>query len=82
MLRTNIYLPETQVRAVDEVASRQGISRSEVIRQWIDDGLAHDHGSGLTDAIIDESFGILRDLDVPPRGQTSRQEHLDNLWRQ
>jgi Ribbon-helix-helix protein, copG family len=36
MKRTNIYLDEGQSAALEQVARTQGISRAELIRQFID----------------------------------------------
>jgi hypothetical protein len=82
MRRTNIYLGEAQSTALDQVAHAQGISRAELIRQFIEAGLS---ASGAADldadlAAIRESFGVLRDQDIPlVRGPDERARHLERL---
>lgn len=82
MKRTNIYLGEAQSAALDQVAHAQGISRAELIRQLIDRGVGI---SGVDDleadlAAIRDSFGVLRDEDVPlVRGPDERSRHLDRV---
>jgi hypothetical protein len=64
------------------VAHAQGISRAELIRQFIDAGLG---ASGAADldadlAAIRESFGVLRDQDIPlVRGPDERARHLERV---
>jgi len=82
MKRTNIYLGETQSMALDQVAHAQGISRAELIRQFVDAGLS---ASGAADldadlAAIQESFGVLRDQDFPlVREPDERARHLERV---
>ena len=80
MRRTNIYLSESQTETLDALAERQGISRSEVVRQLIDAGLSRGPISTARITAITESFGVLRDIYVPERGQSERDQHLDRLW--
>jgi Ribbon-helix-helix protein, copG family len=82
MKRTNIYLGEAQSAALDQVAHAQGISRAELIRQLIDAGIG---AAGTADldadlAAIQESFGVLRDEDIPlVRGPDERARHLNRM---
>ena len=82
MKRTNIYLAEAQSAALDQVAHAQGISRAELIRQLIDTGIS---AAGAADldadlAAIRESFGVLRDEEIPlGRGPDDRARHLDRM---
>lgn len=83
-LRTNIYLEARQTAALDEAAQARGISRAELVRQLVDDGIG---GSASTDvevdlAAIDASFGVLSDAKTfPPakRGPDDRSRHLQRL---
>ncbi len=82
MKRTNIYLGEEQTVALDRLAAQQGVSRAELIRQLLDRVLANSDESLASDLqAIDDSFGALRDIDVPMRGQGGREDHLARVWR-
>ena len=82
MRRTNIYLDERQTRAMDELAAQDGVSRAQIVRQLIDQGLAGRSASTASaTAAIFASFGVLRDIDPPARGLTERDQYLDGLWR-
>jgi hypothetical protein len=82
MKRTNIYLDEGQSAALEQVARTQGISRAELIRQFIDRSL---NESGAADldadlAAIRDSFGVAHDEDVSfGRGSDERSRHLDRM---
>jgi cell division protein ZapA (FtsZ GTPase activity inhibitor) len=82
MKRTNIYLDEGQSAALEQVARTQGISRAELIRQFIDRSI---NESGAADldadlAAIRDSFGVARDEDVSfGRGSDERSRHLDRI---
>ncbi len=82
MHRTNIYLEDSQVSALDAVARREGTTRAEVVRRLIDRGLAEDRSTVDRDlAVLREAFGALRgDLDDPVRADGARGEHLDVIW--
>lgn len=81
MQRTNIYLDEGQIDALDRRAGEQGVSRAELIRRVLDDWLA---GAGPDlDADLDAieaSAGALADLEVQDRGPDGRARHLDRMW--
>jgi Ribbon-helix-helix protein, copG family len=82
MRRTNIYLDEEQTTSLDRLAQQQGVSRAELIRQLLNRALTgadDDLASDLT--AIEDSFGTLRDLDVPVRRPGDREEHLARVWR-
>lgn len=84
MHRTNIYLEDRQVAALDARARREGTTRAEVIRRLVDRGLAETDRSveeGL--AAIRDSFGVLADEDVTQarEADAARQAHLDRLWQ-
>lgn len=85
MRRTNIYLGEAQSAALDQVAHAQGISRAELIRQLIDAGIGATGAADLDAdlAAIRESFGVLRDEDIPlVRGPDERARHLGRVASQ
>jgi metal-responsive CopG/Arc/MetJ family transcriptional regulator len=82
MLRTNIYLEERQTAALDRIAAEEGVSRAEIIRRLLDRALAgrdDDLAADLT--AIDESFGVLTEVDLPARGGGDREEHLARMWQ-
>jgi hypothetical protein len=82
MTRTNIYLEDRQTALLDRLASEEGISRAELIRRLLDRALAGRDDDLATDlAAIDESFGVLGEVAVPPRGTGDREEHLARMWR-
>lgn len=81
MQRTNIYLPDEQIAALDAVATARGVSRAELVRDYIQRGLSAASGSIDEDlAAIDASFGVLgADLDSFDRGAGERERHLERL---
>lgn len=82
MQRTNIYLEDAQTEALDRLANDEGISRAEVIRRMLDRALAgRDNDLAGDLAAIEESFGVLADLDAPTRGPDTRAAHLDAMWQ-
>lgn len=82
MRRTNIYLDEAQTTALDRMAEQEGVSRAELIRQLLDRVLANADESLPSDLhAIENSFGALRDIDLPARGTGEREVHLARIWR-
>lgn len=82
MRRTNIYLAEEQAASLDRLAKQEGVSRAELIRQLLNRALTNaDDNLGSDLKAIDESFGVLRDLDVQERRPGAREEHLGRMWR-
>jgi len=81
MRRTNIYLDARQTQAADDLAARAGVSRAEIIRRLIDRGLSGGPTRDELSAVIDESFGVLGEIDVTLRGATSRDVHLEEMAR-
>lgn len=80
MHRTNIYLDDSQVAALDRLASSEGVARALVVRRFIDEGLGRareDLGQLL--AAIEESFGAEPDLESDPRVPDARSQYLDSL---
>lgn len=85
MKRTNIYLADEQSAALEQVARSQGISRAELIRQFIDRSIAMPGAADLDAdlAAIRESFGVLRDQDIATgRGRDERSRHLERVAAQ
>lgn len=81
-MRTNIYLEDRQTAMLDRIASEEGVSRAEVIRRLLDRALAgRDDDLAADLAAIDDSFGVLGDVDVPARGAGEREEHLARMWQ-
>ena len=82
MRRTNIYLADEQCEALDALAVQEGVSRAELIRRIVDAGLAGDDEDREGDlAAIENSFGVLEDLEPAGRGDGDRSDHLDRVWR-
>ena len=79
MHRTNIYLDEAQTAALDELAADEGISRAEIIRRLLAEGLAGRARDLTVDlAWIEASFGVA-DVAAPDRSPGRREQHLDEL---
>ncbi len=82
MRRTNIYLDEEQTASLDRLARQEGVSRAELIRHLLDRALDSSDDSLAADLqAIDDSFGALRDVDMPVRHPGSREQHLAETWR-
>ena len=82
MKRTNIYLADAQSEALDRLAQAQGVSRAEIIREFVDAGLGASAAADLDAdlAAIRQSFGILSDEDMAvDRGEDERARHLERL---
>ncbi len=81
MQRTNIYLDERQLEALDRHASEEGTSRADLIRRVLDAwlvGRTRDPAADL--AAIDASFGALEGADAPAREPDDRARHLERVW--
>ncbi len=82
MQRTNIYLDERQVEALDRLAQTEGVSRAEVIRRLLDRQLDRRDDSLQADLVaIEGSFGAAAGVEPTPRGADERALHLDRIWR-
>jgi hypothetical protein len=81
MKRTNIYLAEGQVAALDQAAEAAGVSRAELIRGLIDRATGGQPGTDLTAdlAAINESFGVLATQEPFTRARDERMDYLDRL---
>lgn len=63
--RTQIYLTADQRNRLDERGAQTGLGLAEMIRRAVDEYLGEERD---IQAALDETFGSLPDLDVPPRG--------------
>ncbi len=81
MKRTNIYLAEGQVEALDRVADAAGVSRAELIRGLIDRAIGGQPGADLAADLgaIDASFGVLVGQEAFSREADERMKYLDGL---
>lgn len=80
MKRTNIYLEESQAATLHQLSERAGVSRAELVRRLIDQGLgdvAPDLESDLR--AISESFAVLAGGSRWWRGRDARGRHLDRV---
>jgi hypothetical protein len=83
-LRTNIYLEARQAAALDEAADSRGISRAELVRQLIDNGIGAAASVDLEAdlAAIDDSFGALSGVNTfqaLARKPDDRSRHLHKV---
>jgi Arc/MetJ-type ribon-helix-helix transcriptional regulator len=76
--RTQVYLTEEQRRQIEELRAHDGRTLAEVIRAALDEYLAT-HGRvavererAETQRVLDETFGIAPDFEVPPRSESNR----------
>jgi hypothetical protein len=84
MQRTNIYLDEAQLAALDRMAADEGTSRAEVIRRLLDRSLAGSDTDLATDLeAIEGSFGALSEAGPSAfeRRPDDRAAHLDAVWK-
>jgi hypothetical protein len=68
--RTQVYFTEEQRRALDARAAREGKTLAEVVREAVDAYIAQEPPK--LDVVLDETFGSMPDLDVPPRDEWDR----------
>jgi Arc/MetJ-type ribon-helix-helix transcriptional regulator len=82
--RTQVYLTEEQRRQIEELRARDGRTLAEVIRAALDEYLdthgreARERERAETQRILDETFGSMPDLEVPPREEWDR---FDIDWK-
>jgi hypothetical protein len=76
--RTQVYLTEEQRRQIEELRAHDGRTLAEVIRTALDEYLAT-HGRAVlereraeTQRVLDETFGIAPDFQIPPREEWNR----------
>ena len=83
MQRTNIYLDEGQIAALDRLAEGRGVSRAEIIRVMINRGLSGaDRDVDADLAGIEASFGALgeEEIEFERAGDDARSRHLAGVW--
>ncbi len=76
--RTQVYLTEDQRREIEALRASDGRTLAAVIRAALDEYLAT-HGRAAEEArrretqrVLDETFGIAPDFEVPPREEWNR----------
>ncbi len=81
--RTQVYLTQEQRQRIEELRAHDGRTLAEVIRAALDEYLAT-HGREAEEArrakrqrVLDETFGCMPDLEVPPREEWDR---FDRDW--
>jgi hypothetical protein len=76
--RTQIYLTQEQRDRIEELRSRDGRTLAEVIRTALDEYLEthsrpdEERERAETQRVLDETFGIAPDFEVPPREEWNR----------
>ncbi len=70
--RTQIYLTDDQRRRLDARGKRSGEPLARMIREAVDAYLADDRPDAQ--AALDETFGTLRDLELPSRDEWNRDQ--------
>jgi Arc/MetJ-type ribon-helix-helix transcriptional regulator len=76
--RTQVYLTAEQRRQIDELRARDGRTLAEVVRAALDEYLethgreAAERERAETQRVLDETFGSMPDLEVPPREEWDR----------
>ena len=68
--RTQIYLTGDQRKRSDQRGRRSGTPLARMIREAVDTYLADDEPD--VQAALDDTFGSLPDLEVPPRDEWDR----------
>jgi len=67
--RTQVYFTEEQRRSLDALAKREGKTLAAVVREAVDAYIAP---AADLDVVLDETFGSMRELEVPARGEWDR----------
>jgi hypothetical protein len=70
--RTQIYLTSEQRRRLDEIASRQGKSLAQVIREAVEAYVITTLPE--SEEALAATFGAAPDIEVPPRDEWDREE--------
>ncbi len=68
--RTQVYFTEQQRRMLDALAKRQGRTLASVVREAVDAYVAQMPPE--LDVVLDETFGSMTGLEVPPRSEWDR----------
>ncbi len=76
--RTQVYLTQEQRERIEEMRAADGRTLAQVIRAALDEYfLTHGHQAeerehAETQRVLDETFGIAPDFEVPPREEWNR----------
>jgi predicted DNA-binding protein len=68
--RTQVYFTAEQRRRLDALARREGKTLAEVVREAVDAYVAQ--APPEIEAVLDETFGSMPDLVLPPRSEWDR----------
>jgi predicted DNA-binding protein len=68
--RTQIYLSREQRKRLDEITRREGKSLAAIIREALDQYLSEQGAD--SEASLDATFGISKELEVPSRDEWQR----------
>ena len=68
--RTQVYFTEEQRRKLDARAQREGKTLAQVVREAVDAYIAQEPPK--LEVILDETFGSIPGLKVPPRKEWDR----------
>ena len=68
--RTQVYFTEDQRRRLDALAEREGKTLAQVVREAVDAYVAE--APADLEAVLDETFGSMRELEVPARSEWDR----------
>jgi hypothetical protein len=68
--RTQIYLRSDQRRRIDEAARAERLTLAEIVRRALDRYLAEEAPDPA--AALEETFGVVPDLDLPSRDEWDR----------
>ena len=68
--RTQVYFTEEQRRRLDARARREGKTLAAVVREAVDAHVAHEPPA--LEVVLDETFGSMPDIEVPPRSEWDR----------
>jgi hypothetical protein len=71
MRRTQVYLTDEQIEALQRTAARRRLSMAELIRQALDAFLKRE-AAGDPDQLLESTLGALPGLEVPPRTEWER----------
>lgn len=80
MVRTQVQLPDDQVRRLRRAAKSQGISISEVVRRCIERGLEGEGSASRWQRALDAS-GAFREPDQATDVSTRHDEFLADAYR-
>ena len=68
--RTQVYFTEEQRRRLDALAEREGKTLAQIVREAVDSYVPDAQPDLAT--VLDEAFGALPDIAVPPRSEWDR----------